>query len=200
MFSVQRRLLMGVLAITRHPRVTLAILIAILAGCSILAVTKLTISTDQNKLFSDKVPFFRHYLDYIHEFRENEAIYIVLQPKNPHAHPALARWTGAADEISADLRALTTQVRDAYAGIPLAELGSQGILFEDPNKLKPELDDANEQLVPLAKFWGQAPGVGEELLGRTPIERLRFCPISSGVAWAFSATFPNVCAAASRPP
>src|ERR1700722_438629 len=102
MFSVQRRLLMLVLRITRHPRVTLAILVAILAGCSILAVTKLTISTDQNKLFSDKVPFFRHYLDYIHEFRENEAIYIVLQPKDPKAHPALARWTGAADEISAE--------------------------------------------------------------------------------------------------
>src|ERR1700683_3387299 len=93
----QRRILKSVLAVATHPRLTFAIVIAVLAAASALAITRLTISTDQNKLFSAKVSFFRDYLWYIHEFPENEAVYIVIEPRDPTAKPPLARWTAVAD-------------------------------------------------------------------------------------------------------
>jgi predicted RND superfamily exporter protein len=167
---VHRRLLIGVLAVARRPRTTLLIAAAALLLCILATVSTLTISTDQNQLFSGKVPFFRDYLSFIKEFPENEAVYIVIEPKDPATQPPLHRWTAVADEVTARLQSLTDTVRLAECKVPLEELGRQGILFEDPAKLPAELEQAR-QFVPLAQFWGEKADLATGLLGNTPMER-----------------------------
>src|SRR5579863_5738056 len=52
---VQRRLVKGVLWIVARPKLTLAAAAAVLAVAAIYAHQRLTVSTDQNDLFSPKV-------------------------------------------------------------------------------------------------------------------------------------------------
>src|SRR2546421_8640897 len=103
---VQRRILKLVLAVVRRPKLTLAISAIVLAACVAAAIATLRISTDQNKLFSEKVPFFRDFLHFIHIFPENEALYVLIQPKNSAYVPPTARWTDFADAVTDKLRAM----------------------------------------------------------------------------------------------
>jgi predicted RND superfamily exporter protein len=155
---IQRRLLKFVLVVATHPFVTLAIVGVILAAAAALAISRLTISTDQNKLFSPKAWFFRDYLQYIHRFPENEAVYVVIEPRDPSAKPALDRWTAAADQITEHLRSLRQYVNAAYCKVPLDQLGRQGALFEDTSKLPGDFEHVSQQFAPLAQIWGQAGG------------------------------------------
>ena len=59
---------------SRHPLRSLIVAGVVLAGCVTLAMTRLDISSDQNKLFSTKVKFFRDYLEFDEKFPENEAV------------------------------------------------------------------------------------------------------------------------------
>ncbi|MGD0463952.1 MAG: MMPL family transporter [Tepidisphaeraceae bacterium] len=165
---VHRRILTGVLAVVWHPWITLGVVFITVAACVGAAVAWLTISTDQNKLYSSKPWFFHDYLEFIQRFPENEAVYIVIEPKNPADHPPALRWAAAADQITRRLRGLK-QVVDAYCRIPLDELGRQAILFEDPKALPRRLDGA-QRLGELATIWGARPNL-LAVLGRTPIER-----------------------------
>jgi hypothetical protein len=164
-----RRILIAVLAIVCHPWTTLAVVFLTVAACCWAAIGWLTVSTDQNQLFSSKPWFFHDYLQFISRFRENEAIYVVIEPSDPAANPPIARWTAAADHITERLRA-TPQVIDAYCRIPLEQLGKQAILFEDPRKL-PQSVAAAQGLGQLASIWGAKPNPITSALGRNPIER-----------------------------
>ena len=170
MTFLQRRLLIFVLAVIRHPRITLLLALLAVAGCTIFAKLRLNISTDQNKLFSADVPFFHDYLSFIHKFPENEAIYIVLQANDPNHPPAVKRWTAAADAIANRLREMPNDVRAVDDRVPLDQLGAQGLLFDDRERIRQTVADAR-RFIPLAKLWGEAPGVGERLLGATPMAR-----------------------------
>ncbi len=165
---VHRRILTGVLAVVTHPWITLGTVFITVAACVGATVAWLTISTDQNKLFSPKPWFFHDYLQFIQRFPENEALYVVIEPKNPADHPPVLRWTAAADQITRRLRGIK-QVVDAYCRIPLDELGRQGILFEAPKELPRRLAGA-QRLGQLAAIWGARPDL-LSVLGRTPIER-----------------------------
>ena len=138
------------------------------AACVGATLCWLTISTDQNKLFSSKPWFFHDYLEFIHRFPENEAVYIVIEPEHPDDHPPILRWTAAADHITERLRGLK-EVVDAYCRVPLDELGRQAILFEDPKELPARLAGA-QGLGQLARIWGARANL-LAILGRTPIER-----------------------------
>jgi hypothetical protein len=165
---VHRRILTGVLAVVRHPWITLGVVFVTVAVCVGATLCWLTISTDQNKLFSSKPWFFHDYLEFIRRFPENEAVYIVIEPKNPADDPPVLRWTAAADHITDRLRGLK-EVVDAYCRVPLDELGRQAILFEDPKELPARVAGA-QRLGELASIWGARPGLASAL-GRTPIER-----------------------------
>src|SRR4051794_37200382 len=115
---LQRALLRGVLAVVRRPWTTLiasAVLVALGTG---LATSRLTISTDQNKQFSAKVPFFRDYLDFVEKFPENEAAYVVVQSTDPAHPPPVERWTAVADAIAGRVATLTAYVRSVDAKVP----------------------------------------------------------------------------------
>jgi predicted RND superfamily exporter protein len=167
---IQRRLLCGVVTIVRWPRLTLLICALVLAACTGLAAWKLQISTDQNRLFSPKVPFFRDYLAFIQKFPENEAIYILLEPRDPAHPPPVSRWTDAADAVADRLRKIPEHVQSVDERIPLDQLGRQGILFEDPKRLPKTLEET-KRFIPLVKLWAEPPNLVTRVLGRTPIAR-----------------------------
>jgi len=161
-----------VLAVVSHPRTTLGITLTLTAACIILALLRLSISTDQNKLFSQDVPFFRDFVEYTKEFPENEGLFVVLQPQDDQSPPPRAElWTAAADAIAARLNALPKHVQSASARVAPESLGAQGVLFENPARLRATVEDAR-RFVPLIKLVGEKPNTLTALLGATPIERL----------------------------
>ncbi|MFA6044591.1 MAG: MMPL family transporter [Phycisphaerales bacterium] len=166
---LQRVLQRLVLACVEWPRVTLVVAALLVGACSLLAATKLNISTDQNKQFSPRVPFFRDYLDFIAKFPENEAIYVVVQAKGG-VSPPVAEWGALAEEIAAGCRGLGKYVRSVDYRVRSDELGVQGLAFDSREKIVAALEGA-KQFVPLAKLWGEAPGAGAGLLGSSPFER-----------------------------
>jgi hypothetical protein len=170
MISLNRRILMLVLNVVTHPVRTLTIAAVILAAAIGISVWRLNISSDQNDLFSDKVGFFHNYLEFIRRFRENEAVYIVIEPKDFVHLPSTSRWADVANHVTQKLRDLHDDVEKAQCGIPVADLGKQGILFEDQVLLPQRLAGA-QQLAQLAKLWGEKPSGMTSLFGPTPIDR-----------------------------
>ncbi len=167
---LQRRILIAVLAIVSHPWITLAIVALSVAACTGAALNWLTISSSQNELFSTKPWFFHDYLEYINRFKENEALYIVIEPTDPHGQPPVSQWTAVADAVTNRLRSLTDHVLDAYCKIPLEQLGDQALLFQDPAKL-PASFSSVQQLAQLTAIWGAKPTFFISALGKNPIER-----------------------------
>jgi predicted RND superfamily exporter protein len=164
-----RAILRLVLGIVERPRLTLVIAGVAFVAAGTLAATRLTISTDENELFSSHVPFFRNYLDYIGRFHENEAVYIIIEPKQSQPYPPLSRWTAAADAIDAAERRLTNYVDAVESHVDPNSLGESGLLYDDPEDL-PAHEKQLADFVPLASLWGQ-PSFGDLVFGRTPVER-----------------------------
>src|SRR5580693_7713678 len=94
-----RVLLIGVLHVVEHPKRILTVSAIVLIACTLLAVLKLNISTNQDDLFSRDVPFFKNYINFTNDFPENQAIYVFVEAKDPNAPPPLDRWTAVADSI-----------------------------------------------------------------------------------------------------
>jgi hypothetical protein len=160
---MQYFLLRCVLFVASHPRRTLLVVALVLTAAIGFSLRFLTISTDENKLFSANVPFFHNYLEFIHRFAENEAVYIVIEPRDPAANPPVPQWAAVADAVTDRLRHLPEFVKDAQSKIPLEKLGRQGVLFQDPAKLPQDFEGA-KRLSQLAALWGSnLPG--------TPISR-----------------------------
>lgn len=166
------------------PRLTLVLAGVLVAICAGMAATRLEISTDQNKQFSSKVPFFHDYLDFIAKFPENEAIYVIVQAKQD-ASPSVAQWGEVADAIAAGCRGLTKYVKSVDHRVMADELGVQGLAFDSRAKVEQALKGAAE-FVPLAKLWGEAPGPASALLGNSAFERflgaLALAPTDSDTA------------------
>jgi len=160
MGRIQRRLLKSVLLIVAHPRLTLVVCGALLAASVLLALFKLEVNTDQDRLFSPRVGFFQTYLEFEHKFPENEALYVLIEPKDKSKPPAIERWTQLADRLSQRLRGLTQVVERVEDGVPIDQLGNQALLFADQKTLKDSFKAATDQLSPLARVWasgGQSP-------------------------------------------
>jgi len=170
MGPVNRQILNIVIRLLRKPKFVLSIAL-ILAGVSVVCAFRwLTISTDENKLFSPDVTFFHQYLTFINEFPENEAAYVVLQPRDPAHPPPVRRWIQAADAITAALEALPNDVGSVDSHIPINKLGSQALLFADSSTVQQAAAGAG-QFTQLAQVWGAAPQGLMAFLGASPMER-----------------------------
>ncbi|MEA2710259.1 MAG: uncharacterized protein QOF78_2860 [Phycisphaerales bacterium] len=165
-----RPLLIAVLQVVSRPRLTLIIAGVVLALCATLALTRLQLSSDQNKLFDPNVKFFRDFLRLNELFPENEAIYVVVEAKDPKNPPPVARWTGLADAITLRLRGLDKYVKSVDSRVPLDKLGAQGLLFDEPQFVRASFEEI-KRFAPLAKLWAEKPGTLTSLLGSTPLER-----------------------------
>jgi hopanoid biosynthesis associated RND transporter like protein HpnN len=165
-----RLLLVGVLSVIGRPRLTLIIAGVVLALCAGLAARKLDISTDQNKLFDPNVKFFQDFLRFNQQFPENEAIYVVIEARDPGRQPPVQRWTDFADALTQRLKQMPQYVKSVDAKVPVEELGSQGLLFDSPESVKKNFEDI-KRFIPLVKLWAEKRGVLTRLLGSSPIER-----------------------------
>ena len=166
---IHRPLLIFVLHVVKHPLRVLAIALIGVAICVGAAMWKLNISTQQNKLFDQNVEFFRQNMQFTQKFPENEATYLLIEPVDPKANLPVNRWTGIADAITARLRTMPKYVKSVDSHVPTEQLGSQGLLFDDPANVKQHFEDI-KRFIPLVKLWAEKPGL-TALLGRTPIER-----------------------------
>lgn len=170
MGSFQRRLLKVVLRVVERPKLTLAIAGAVLLACGTLAFTRLSISTDEDQLFSSKVKFFHDYLEFDKKFPENQALYVIVEPPDQAHLPPVKRWAELSDRLAEKLRPLTKYVEQVDNKVPVEKLGAQGILLEDPKNLKGEFADV-QRLAPLAQLLGEKPNAATALLAPTPIQR-----------------------------
>ena len=118
---VQRRILKCVLWVVHHPKLTLGIALGVLALAIVDARLQLTVSTDQNKLFSPKIKFFADYLRFDEEFPENQATYIVIEGKDLTDDHPISRWTDLADRIADKLNSMPDKVHPVYAKLPLTD-------------------------------------------------------------------------------
>lgn len=167
---VSRLILRFVLLVVSHPRLTLALTLTLVGASAWLALVRLTISTDQNKLFSEKVPFFRDYLEFDRKFPENEAVYLVVETRDPSTRPSVGRWTAAADALVEAMRKLPEYVASVDARVPIHELGEQGLLFDDPQLVRQTLHDVREML-PMVRWFAEKPGLDATVFGRTPLDQ-----------------------------
>jgi len=89
-----RPILRFVVAVVGRPRLTLAITLALVAASLALAWGRLSLSTDENKLFSGDVPFFRDYLAFDRNFPEGEATYVLVAGRGTARTSARSRSSG----------------------------------------------------------------------------------------------------------
>src|SRR5262249_18614059 len=75
-----------------------------------------------------------------------------------------------ADAIEARLRRETQYVKVVDSHVPIADLGNQGLLFDDPDELKKDFADA-VKMIPLARLWAESPNILSSMLGNSPLER-----------------------------
>src|SRR4051812_13313828 len=159
------------LVVVTPPRLTLGLAGFCLAVCIFLGVFRLPIATDQNRLFSSDVPFFRDYLEFSHKFPENEAVYIIIEPADPSRPPPLERWTAAADAIAGRMRGLPQVVKRVHHKVPVEQLGDQGLIFEDPAVVPKKFAEV-QRFLPMVRTWAQPPGtVRARAFGDAPMAR-----------------------------
>jgi uncharacterized protein len=164
---VQRRLVIGVLGVVARPKLTLALAAAVLIVCAASAYKWLTVSSDQNKLFSPKVKFFADWLDFDRKFPENQATYVVIEPASLTLKPTVRQWVDVADAITARLRAMPEHVARVVERVPPNDPNAPGILFQDP-KLLPESFEGLKGLAQLADQFGGKPSGLISLIDRGP--------------------------------
>jgi predicted RND superfamily exporter protein len=125
-----------VLWVVSRPVLTLVVATVLIAASVVGAIGFLQVSTDQNKQFSDRAPFFRAYLDFIEKFPENEAIYVVMEQAGDGPPPPVERWVRAADAIERAMHAIGQHVVKVHARVPVSELGELGLVFESPEGVR----------------------------------------------------------------
>ena len=166
--------------VVTHPRLVLAGALAALIACIIFANTNLGLSTNQDELFSSKVAFFNNYIHFTADFPENQASYVMIESADPLHLPPVQRWIAIADAITERLQKDTDSVKAVDSHIPLEQLGNQGILFEDPNQVKKDLDGFELLSVPfrpvnlITRQWGRVPlerFLDSAVIGGRPLDR-----------------------------
>ncbi len=165
-----RKILKHTLRLIRYPRTILVIGLLAAVASTFFAVANHRVSTNENKLFSPHVPFFRQYLTFIHEFPENEAAYVVIQARDPAHPPSSGRWIALARAITIRLRLLTADVVSVDSHVPLHRLGTQSLLFAKWRIVK-KAAASQARLAPLFQIWGSRPNLLTGLLGTSRMER-----------------------------
>ena len=169
---VQRRLVKSVLWIVKRPKLTLLVSAVVLTAAALHAHQRLSISADQNDLFSPKVKFFADYLRFDQLFPENQATYVVIEPADLNHVPPVGQWVELADHLAAKLRSISKYIDPAKVEekIPLLTPTAPGILFDDSDKLQSHVEQLRE-FIPLIQLWGEKPSLLTGWMGRTPMER-----------------------------
>lgn len=168
---VQRRLVKLVLCVVAWPKVTVGLCALGLAGAVLLALTSLSLSTNQNELMTPHLGFFKDYLEFVGRFPESECFVVVVEPVNRDHPPASGRWMELADRLAAGLRGLPGEVQRVDWRVAPAELGDQALLLADWEEIRQQSAEM-KRFQPLLKIVGEKPGLDALIHGRTMTERL----------------------------
>ncbi|HUJ79948.1 MAG TPA: MMPL family transporter [Nitrospiria bacterium] len=103
-----------------------AVLLTLLSGW--LAVTRLTMSSDQDRLVSETLPFQKTYLDFIDNFKDQEYLYVVIDGRDAEKAKAFA------DDLAARLAKSPDLIRQVTYRIGPKQLGNDMLLYLDSDQ------------------------------------------------------------------
>jgi hopanoid biosynthesis associated RND transporter like protein HpnN len=111
--------------VCKRPReiLLIAALVTLVSGW--LAATRLTVSSDQDRLVSDTLIFQQIYLDFIKNFKDQEFLYIVIDGREPKKAEAFA------DDLAARLARSPDLIRQVTYRIGPEQLGQEMLLYLD---------------------------------------------------------------------
>ncbi len=124
----------------------IAALVTLAAGW--LAATRLTVSSDQDRLVSDKLLFQQIYLDFIKNFKDQEFLYVVIDGREPRKAEAFA------DDLAARLARSPGLIRQVTYRIGPEQLGQNLLLYLDMEQveaLKNQAERTAPELTPILK-------------------------------------------------
>src|SRR3990172_1168513 len=107
------------------PRAVLlvAAVVTLLAGW--LCATRLTLSSDQDQLVSDELPFQKTYLDFIRNFKDQEFLYVVIDGRQPEEAKAFA------DDLAGRLAQSPDLIQQVTYRVGPEQLGRSLLLYLD---------------------------------------------------------------------
>ncbi len=130
----------------------------LLIGCGlVLAVLSavfaflfLRLNSDQNRLVSPKVPFFKTYLEHVQNFGDQEYLFIVIQTRN--TPQGRERAIAFAERMAERLRKHPHLIQAIYYRISAADFGDRALMFASPKEAQ-VLSDTFVSLSPRLNAW-----------------------------------------------
>lgn len=148
--------------VTGYPRTVVVVSLLVTLASVILTSTQLRMSTDQDDLIAESLPYHKRYKDYLRSFGDQEYLYVVVDAQHD---PAAAR--AFVDTLAGRLRALPDVQRvvstidaavltqSALLFLPLPQLRSVLQLFSQPGLTPADLTQWDR----LDRFWGSVATV-----------------------------------------
>jgi len=119
-----------------------AVLLTLISGW--LSATRLTMSSDEDRLVSETLPFQKSYLDYIQNYKDQEYLYVVIDGRDAEKAKAFA------DDLAGRLAKLPDLIRQVTYRIGPEQLGNDMLLYLDSDQVE-ALNRQVEALVPTLK-------------------------------------------------
>jgi hopanoid biosynthesis associated RND transporter like protein HpnN len=116
--------------VCKRPRTILIIAALLTLVSGWLAATRLTLSSDQDKLVSDKLVFQQIYLDFIKNFKDQEFLYVVIDGRDAEKAKAFA------DDVAGRLAQQPDLIRQVTYRIGPNQLGNNLLLYLDSDQVE----------------------------------------------------------------
>jgi hopanoid biosynthesis associated RND transporter like protein HpnN len=130
----------------------------LLIGCGlVLAVLSalyaflfLRLNSDQNRLVSPKLPYFKTYLEHVQNFGDQEYLFVVIRSRN--TPEGKERAIAFAERMAQRLRKHPDLIQAIYYRISAADFGDQALMFASPEEAQ-VLTDTFVSLSPHLNAW-----------------------------------------------
>ncbi len=110
----------------------------------------LRLNTDQNRLVSSRVPFFKTYLEHVRNFGDQEYLFIVIRSRN--TPEGKERAIAFAEKMAQRLRKHPHLIQAIYYRISAADFGDKALMFASPEEAR-VLTDTFISLSPHLNAW-----------------------------------------------
>jgi hypothetical protein len=131
--------------------VTLLVLATLLAVVSGLASARwLELDSDQDKLVSPDLPYQKRYLDVLHNFGDQEYLYVVI--RTPGGEDGKAKAARMAESIAERLRNEPSAIKAVHYKLSPLDMGREVLLYADLPEVK-ALAQALEFMAPAMSGW-----------------------------------------------
>jgi uncharacterized protein len=130
--------------VCKWPRTILVIAALLTVVSTYLAATRLTLSSDQDKLVSEKLVFQQIYLDFIKNFKDQEFLYVVIDGRKPELAKAFA------DDLAKRLAKSPDLIKQVTYRIGPDQLGNNLLLYMEPDQVE-ALNAQVQEMAPALK-------------------------------------------------